>query len=212
MKSCGIMASLCCTSAIALCSPREAFSAALWALSEPTTKTTSPELSGTPGAHKNAKRAPPLLDQAPPKGGDKPKREKRGTRRATGGVRTPGGRCFPSRITTAGGCRRRRKSLTPPGLTAARAQARPGRHAQTPSCNAAAAAINHKERRTRTAKDGSTTARGTISRRPTEGERNRRDRHRLQSDGCRFACLRRQARRTAARRKRTTLILQKETF
>lgn len=110
---------------------REAFPAALWALSEPTTETTSPEPSGTPGAHQNAKRAPPLFDQAPPKGGDQPEREKRGTRRATGGVRTPGGRCFPSRITTAGGCRRRRKISTPPGLTAARAQARPGRHAQS---------------------------------------------------------------------------------
>lgn len=122
------------------------FAAAPWRFRSRPRKPGTPDAPTAPAAH-NKFRAAPHLDQAPPKGTKQPKREKRGTRRATDGARTPGGRHSGLRFFGRRGLPPTAKILYPSGVDRCKSAGSPGRHAQHASSKAAPRRTQNRQER-----------------------------------------------------------------
>ena len=145
MKSCGNTVSLG-TLRIPRLVITQCLAAALWRFRSRPRKPRTPDAPTAPAAH-NKFRAAPLLDQAPPKGTKKPKREKRGTRRATAGARTPGGRRSGLRFFGRRGLPPTAKMNNPTGVDCCKSAGSPGRHAQHASSKAAPRRTQNRQER-----------------------------------------------------------------
>lgn len=207
MKSCGNTDSLG-TLRISRLVFTQCLAAALWRFRSRPRKPRTPDVPATPAAHNKFAR-PRISIKRRPKA-----RNSQSARNAARGARPtapapPAAAARDCAFFGRRGLPPTAKIFYPSGVDCCKSAGSPGRHAQSAELQRGGGGNQPQRAPERTAEDESTTARGTEARRPTKGERERRDNDGRTNRCPPLCCLRRQAGRTAAHRKRKATLTER---